>query len=234
MLFEFFRRKGKSRGAPPEDFWHHKKVELQVFRKEPLPATALPKEPESIEANFIKLLDKLDFPESQNKRDGLLALNVDRKWLLIQAHNFDMERALSKGQKKIGLVKDTPQYYIHVLQTEPAYEHITGLRVAMGVQPVDWLKTYVELDGLTILLNLLAITEGKAKKTEDDMKIQAESLRCLKTFMNSELGLASVLDHMNGLRTISLCMDSQNWRIKNMVVRLMAAVCVSFEKNAHK
>jgi hypothetical protein len=202
---------------------------LVVHRADKLPEDKEQPNPKKLAADWDAFLTEINLNEG--KRDVLKELSDERKWLLLKAHRkvFVIDQT-----GPTGLIRDTPEFFAQGLQAEQGIEMVTQLRICLGSKPVSWMDKFLDLDGIMFLLEVLSNVEAKSNKSEDDLLVERECLKCLKIIMNVQQGLDAVLGTTYSMRKLCLCIDSINAGVQSTVLTLLAAVCLCFETDGHK
>lgn len=106
---------------------------------------------------------------------------------------------------------------------------LESLRVSLNNNPVSWVQTFGDGDGLDLLLKFLRKLQDEREEPFNGgigVKCQHEIIRCLKAFMNNKHGLKAMLMSAEG---IPLLVRSINPDVQHMmvdVVRLLSAICI--------
>ncbi|XP_073778545.1 protein diaphanous homolog 1 isoform X2 [Danio rerio] len=106
---------------------------------------------------------------------------------------------------------------------------LESLRVSLNNNPVSWVQTFGDGDGLDLLLKFLRKLQDEREEPLNGgigVKCQHEIIRCLKAFMNNKHGLKAMLMSAEG---IPLLVRSINPDVQHMmvdVVRLLSAICI--------
>ena len=219
---------------------------ILILRAEKVPTPSDQPDTNDLVQQFQEFLEEIHFPEG--KRENFKDISPERKWMFLKAFrmqaisNVDTtdpkkKKGLRKTtmiESKPGSITETPQFYVNSMQAELSLQLITGLRIALGAQPIEWLKTFTELHGVDILLTVLSDVESKARKVQEDFQLETECLKCLKIIMNIQVGLDAVLKTDLGLRKLALCLSSENIHTRTTILGLLAAVCLCFDTDGHR
>jgi hypothetical protein len=85
---------------------------------------------------------------------------LEEKWKLILIHQKSMFE-----QENSFKITGAPEYYIHVLKEAPTRESLQDLCKMLKTKPEEWIKKFLDLDGLTtIFAVLVATSEAQAEK----------------------------------------------------------------------
>ncbi|KYQ93845.1 actin binding protein [Tieghemostelium lacteum] len=188
--------------------------------------------PNAIDQEFQSVLDEIGVPESE-KKQLMATTDINRKQQLIQSYQSKLiskkDFSQSKKKKK-NAVSFSPQYFFDGLKADPNKDLLTSLRVRLGNQPLKWLKEFISIKGVDLLISVLQSNEIKAVKGQDEFYKLAQCLHSLKLIMNTKVGLESVIKVPNSIRTISLALDTPHVKTKIMVSELLSALCVLHQK----
>ena len=115
-----------------------------------------------------------------------------------------------------------------------------SLQIALRTQPHSFVSRFMEADGLTCLLNLLAGLDWDTAQSN----IHTAALGCVKAVMNNsvrcshlssqcpltrclpQIGRAHVLANLTGVNTISQSLSSDNIKTKVAVLEILGALCL--------
>ncbi|KAM9980240.1 hypothetical protein ACTFIZ_006482 [Dictyostelium cf. discoideum] len=183
--------------------------------------------PQSIDIAFQSILDEIGVVETE-KKHLMATMDTVRKQQLIQSYSskkFSKNEFGNKSKKK-SVITQSPHYFVDCLKNDPSKEVLTSLRVRLGNQPLKWLKEFLSLDGVSLLIKVLILNEIKQVKNQEDIYKIAQCLHSLKLIMNTKFGLESVIKQPTNIHSISLVMDTPHLKTRIMVIELLAALCV--------
>uniref|UniRef100_A0A8C2Q6H6 Dishevelled associated activator of morphogenesis 2 n=1 Tax=Cyprinus carpio TaxID=7962 RepID=A0A8C2Q6H6_CYPCA len=135
------------------------------------------------------------------------------------------------------LATSWPDYYIDrinsmaAMQTLFAFDEeememrnkvIEDLKTALRTQPMRFVTRFIELDGLTCLLNFLKSMDYETSES----RIHTSIIGCIKALMNNSQGRAHVLAHPQSINTISQSLRQNNIKTKVAVLEILGAVCL--------
>eukprot|EP01132_Coremiostelium_polycephalum_P010119 gene10119-12411_t len=187
-------------------------------------------DPNTIDKAFVEVLDGLGMPETE-KNNMMRFSTSERKQQLIRAYkNKKFNKTDFSGKKSKRTVNHSPQYFADGLKAEPTKDLLNSLRVRLGNQPLKWLKEFISIDGVSLLINVLNANEIKATKTQDDIFKIAQCLHSLKLIMNTKVGLEAVVRVGNSINSIALIMDTPHLKTRIMASEMLAALCVLHSK----
>lgn len=88
--------------------------------------------------------------------------------------------------------------------------------------PFRFVTRFIELDGLTCLLNFLRSMDYETSES----RIHTSIIGCIKALMNNSQGRAHVLAHPQSINTISQSLRQDNIKTKVAVLEILGAVCL--------
>lgn len=92
----------------------------------------------------------------------------------------------------------------------------------LGDSPFRFVTRFIELDGLTCLLNFLRSMDYETSES----RIHTSIIGCIKALMNNSQGRAHVLAHPQSINTISQSLRQDNIKTKVAVLEILGAVCL--------
>uniref|UniRef100_A0A8D3D1V2 Dishevelled associated activator of morphosis 2 n=1 Tax=Scophthalmus maximus TaxID=52904 RepID=A0A8D3D1V2_SCOMX len=135
------------------------------------------------------------------------------------------------------LATSWPDYYIDrinsmaAMQTLFAFDEeememrnkvVEDLKTALRTQPMRFVTRFIELDGLTCLLNFLRSMDYETSES----RVHTSVIGCIKALMNNSQGRAHVLAHPQSINTISQSLRTENVKTKVAVLEILGAVCL--------
>lgn len=92
---------------------------------------------------------------------------------------------------QVGLVSDTPGYYVNRLKVEGRQEGVLGsLCVSLRSQPAVWIKEFISLEGIHLIVNLLL----EADQSRKDQEMAEQCVYCFKAIMNTRVGISGCVE----------------------------------------
>ncbi|XP_029315962.1 disheveled-associated activator of morphogenesis 2 isoform X2 [Cottoperca gobio] len=88
--------------------------------------------------------------------------------------------------------------------------------------PSRFVTRFIELDGLTCLLNFLSSMDYETSES----RVHTSVIGCIKALMNNSQGRAHVLAHPQSINTISQSLRTENIKTKVAVLEILGAVCL--------
>lgn len=184
--------------------------------------------PEELNARFSELVDELDLTDKN--REAMFALPPEKKWQIYCSKKKEQEDPNK-------LATSWPDYYIDrinsmaAMQTLYAFDEedtemrnkiVEDLKTALRTQPMRFVTRFIELDGLTCLLNFLKSMDYDTAES----RIHTSVIGCIKALMNNSQGRAHVLAHPECINIISQSLRTENIKTKIAVLEILGAVCL--------
>ncbi|XP_043859669.1 disheveled-associated activator of morphogenesis 2 isoform X2 [Dromiciops gliroides] len=181
---------------------------------------------EELNARFAELVDELDLTDKN--REAMFALPLEKKWQIYCS---------KKKEDPNKLATSWPDYYIDrinsmaAMQTLYAFDEeetemrnkvVEDLKTALRTQPMRFVTRFIELDGLTCLLNFLRSMDHATCES----RIHTSLIGCIKALMNNSQGRAHVLAQPEGISTIAQSLRTENSKTKVAVLEILGAVCL--------
>ncbi|XP_063803453.1 disheveled-associated activator of morphogenesis 1 isoform X2 [Pseudophryne corroboree] len=189
---------------------------------------ALPVPPlDELDAMFAELVDELDL--SDKHREAMFALPAEKKWQIYCSKKKDQEE--NKG------ATSWPEFYIDELNSmaarrtllamekedeEERNKTIESLKTALRTKPMRFVTRFIEMDGLTCILNFLKNMDYDIAESQ----IHTSLIGCIKALMNNSQGRAHVLAHSESINVIAQSLATENIKTKVAVLEIMGAVCL--------
>ncbi|XP_077586661.1 disheveled-associated activator of morphogenesis 2 [Stigmatopora nigra] len=183
---------------------------------------------EELNARFSELVDELDL--SDKNREAMFALPDEKKWQIYCSKKKEQEDPNK-------LATSWPDYYIDrinsmaAMQTLFAFDEeememrnkvVEDLKTALRTQPMRFVTRFIELDGLTCLLNFLRSMDYETSES----RVHTSLIGCVKALMNNSQGRAHVLAHPQSINTISQSLRTHDVKTKVAVLEILGAVCL--------
>ncbi|CAL9686175.1 unnamed protein product [Knipowitschia caucasica] len=186
---------------------------------------------EELHARFSELVDELDLTDKN--REAMFALPDEKKWQIYCSKKKEQEDPNK-------LATSWPDYYIDrinsmaalvQMQTLFAFDEeememrnkvVEDLKTALRTQPMRFVTRFIELDGLTCLLNFLRSMDFETGES----RVHTSVIGCIKALMNNSQGRAHVLAHPQSINTISQSLRTENIKTKVAVLEILGAVCL--------
>uniref|UniRef100_A0A8C3R4X3 Dishevelled associated activator of morphogenesis 2 n=1 Tax=Cyanoderma ruficeps TaxID=181631 RepID=A0A8C3R4X3_9PASS len=169
---------------------------------------------EELNARFAELVDELDLTDKN--REAMFALPPEKKWQIYCS------------KKKAFLIAT---FFCEQMQTLYAFDEeetemknkiVEDLKTALRTQPMRFVTRFIELDGLSCLLNFLKSMDYETSES----RIHTSVIGCIKALMNNSQGRAHVLAHPESINIISQSLRTENIKTKIAVLEILGAVCL--------
>uniref|UniRef100_A0AAQ6A1J6 Dishevelled associated activator of morphogenesis 1b n=1 Tax=Amphiprion ocellaris TaxID=80972 RepID=A0AAQ6A1J6_AMPOC len=173
---------------------------------------------DELDAMFAELVDELDLTEKH--REAMFALPAEKKWQIYCSKKKEQEENKS--------ATSWPEYYIDQLNSMAAVNEeernktIESLKTALRTQPMRFVTRFIDLDGLTCILNFLKSMDYDTTESQ----IHTSLIGCIKALMNNSQGRAHVLSHTESINIIAQSLATENIKTKVAVLEIMGAVCL--------
>ncbi|KAM6973612.1 LOW QUALITY PROTEIN: disheveled-associated activator of morphogenesis 1 [Aplochiton taeniatus] len=182
---------------------------------------------DELHAMFTELVDELDLTEKH--REAMFALPAEKKWQIYCSKKMEQEEI--KG------ATSWPEFYIDQLNSmaarktllaldkedeEERNKTIESLKTALRTQPMRFVTRFIDLDGLTCILNFLKSMDYETTESQ----IHTSLIGCIKALMNNSQGRAHVLSHSESINIISQSLATDNIKTKVAVLEILGAVCL--------
>ncbi|XP_048456076.1 disheveled-associated activator of morphogenesis 1 [Rhincodon typus] len=99
---------------------------------------------------------------------------------------------------------------------------IESLKTALRTQPMRFVTRFIDLDGLTCILNFLKSMDYETSES----RIHTSLIGCIKALMNNSQGRAHVLAHVESINVIAQSLTTENIKTKVAVLEILGAVCL--------
>ncbi|XP_035466089.1 disheveled-associated activator of morphogenesis 1 isoform X2 [Scophthalmus maximus] len=179
---------------------------------------------QELDSMFTELVDELDLTEEH--RAAMFSLPAEKKWNLYSSKKLE-----NKG------ATNWPEFYIDqlwsmaarrtLLALEDEDEHgrhkiVDDLKTALRTQPMRFVTQFIELDGLSCILNFLKSMDYETTESH----IHTSLIGCIKALMNNSQGRAHVLGHCESINIIAQSLATENSKTKVAVLEILGAVCL--------
>ncbi|XP_022281727.1 disheveled-associated activator of morphogenesis 2 isoform X2 [Canis lupus familiaris] len=184
--------------------------------------------PEELNVRFAELVDELDLTDKN--REAVFALPPEKKWQIYCSKKKEQEDPNK-------LATSWPDYYIDRInsmaamqslyafdeeETEMRNQVVEDLKTALRTQPMRFVTRFIELEGLTCLLNFLRSMDHATCES----RIHTSLIGCIKALMNNSQGRAHVLAQPEAISTIAQSLRTENSKTKVAVLEILGAVCL--------
>ncbi|XP_053399778.1 inverted formin-2-like isoform X2 [Mercenaria mercenaria] len=120
----------------------------------------------------------------------------------------------------------SPEVCIDFMKSKPSLKFLSALNRKLSQKNKEWNGEFLDLNGGETLLDLVD-TLGIRRVTQlSDALLLLECIGCIKTLMNSKMGLAYLVEHGGSLKRLVTALDTNNVMVKKQVFELLSALCV--------
>eukprot|EP01133_Synstelium_polycarpum_P004006 gene4006-4637_t len=180
----------------------------------------------NLDEEFEKLLEKLGIVEP-NKRKEMLQLPSSHKQMLIDQNKTDIYKTVRSKTNHVQSFADVKSVIASINTKFLTIDVIKTLRVHLNTAPVDWIQSFLNLDGVQPLLDILQMIEKRNRKVRKDLAVlQWECIRCLAAIMKIKIGMDFVASFPLATNLLMLSVDSPLIKVKTMALELLAAVAI--------
>ncbi|KAJ8947696.1 hypothetical protein NQ318_001534 [Aromia moschata] len=175
-------------------------------------------------SSYSMSLEELDLT-APNKA-AMMSLPPQKKWQIYCSR---------KGGEDTVDETHAPEHYVERLRSLAKYpesntdeevrartKQIDGLKTALRTSTHSFVIKFIELDGLTALLDFLE----KMDYFTAQSTIHTSIIGCFKALMNNSTGRAHVLAHPTSINTIAQSLSTENIKTKIAALEILGAVCL--------
>ncbi|RVE57660.1 hypothetical protein OJAV_G00218690 [Oryzias javanicus] len=183
--------------------------------------------PQELDAMFAELVEELEL--SAEHREAMFALPAEKKWQI-----YCSKKAGADEQKG---AMSRPDFYIDQIRVMAARKTLAplengqndgrltvvdGLKTALRTQPIRFVTRFLDLDGLSCILNFLKSMDYETAESQ----VHTSAIGCFKALMNNSQGRSHVLEHPEGINVITQSLAAENIKTKVAVLEILGAVCL--------
>eukprot|EP00158_Paraphelidium_tribonemae_P009082 Partr_v1_DN28763_c0_g1_i3_m61729 putative Diaphanous homolog len=185
----------------------------------------------------------------EDKRKAVRAMPKDSKWMMVFQHLQKQDGAPPVAAA--AFAKGSPEYYARQLKeylvkgissSGSAAKTLNAIRVSIGSQPLTWVRTFIEREGLSHLLELLKIltvastsSNKTASRRDGHFILEMELVRCIKAFMNNQNGLKEIMKRAPGsIHVLAQSLRSLSFPVKKQIAELLTVVCYTDSPHGHR
>lgn len=207
-------------------------IQPQPVPEVPIPASMVMPSETEVNRKFKEVVQELELPV--DKQVKMYELPISKKWQLVVSKTTENESSKE--------ARDFPEYYIDNIKSmyqkhsfdsdeidhSKSEEHtrrlriLDGLRSALRTQPLSFVDRFIEIHGLTHLLNFLSAMTKDMKES----RIHTSAIGCVKALMNNQAGRANVLEHPDAVDIITRSLNVEHVKTKVSVLEILGPVCL--------
>uniref|UniRef100_A0A8C6UZI9 Dishevelled associated activator of morphogenesis 2 n=1 Tax=Neogobius melanostomus TaxID=47308 RepID=A0A8C6UZI9_9GOBI len=183
---------------------------------------------EELHARFSELVDELDLTDKN--REAMFALPDEKKWQI-----YCSKKKVSSSHYKVSMyhyLADLVSTASFLTTANPLSSNqfcaltktvqLSFCHLRISHLPPQFVTRFIELDGLTCLLNFLRSMDYETCES----RVHTSVIGCIKALMNNSQGRAHVLAHPQSINTISQSLRTENIKTKVAVLEILGAVCL--------
>eukprot|EP00045_Choanoeca_perplexa_P015863 m.205698 g.205698 ORF g.205698 m.205698 type:complete len:1095 (+) comp17098_c0_seq1:99-3383(+) len=160
-------------------------------------------------------------PETQ---DTLRQRSPEEQWQLVKNHMSsreatDEQHTQDELSNDIDVIRKSLEFDSDA-NAAMRSKALDDLAVALRSKPLHYITKFVELDGLTLILDLLATVTVEESASSQHHQL----IKCLSALMNNTYGLKAVLSHPNSLKVIAQSLTAPDSAIRVAVLQILGAV----------
>jgi diaphanous 1 len=122
------------------------------------------------------------------------------------------------------VVARSPVEFLELMHVRATPRVLRALFAALLSGDALWQKTFLDLAGLVKLLDVISRHDRKYHKSNLDLTIQVEAVRCVKALLKSQAGVDALLSDGNFLGVLSLTMDADHVQLRRKAPKIMATL----------
>ena len=165
-------------------------------------------QPNSAEAAMIEeqiaiLIPKLNLPEAIVK-----SWPLSKKLELIQM-NAKLIAESRQATSSLGAKLQNVTHCVNMLKVDISVELMTQLLVILRTCTVDWLQNFLEMNGLTPIINKLKALSSPTEKTDEQIQMEDLCLSAVKAIMNNSVGMRYFATAKDAVKILAMCLSSK-------------------------
>ncbi|KAI9477677.1 hypothetical protein BX667DRAFT_468661 [Coemansia mojavensis] len=124
---------------------------------------------------------------------------------------------------------NAPEYfYRYLVETDIRSlpkQMLVHLRVCVSTQPVNWVKQFVDMQGLEALSECLGFLNHAGTRKGDDITKEIEILKCIKSVVNIECGAQDVLRYPTCVHNLCFSIDAPSLLTRRLISEILTFIC---------
>ena len=157
----------------------------------------------TIDEQVAFIVTKLKLPEAIVK-----AWPLSKKLELIQTNAKliaeSYPKTLSSDTKLHSVV-----HCVIMLKVDISVELMMQIVVILRTCTVDWLQNFLEMNGLTPIINKLKALSSPTEKTEEQIQMEDLCLSAVKAIMNNSVGMRYFATAKDAVKILAMCLSSK-------------------------
>ncbi|KAJ1723822.1 hypothetical protein LPJ61_005794, partial [Coemansia biformis] len=175
---------------------------------------------EEVNLMLGRLMDEMDIKEAQRLQMQKMSMPNKLK-LLKQQRQLETFQMDSKG--------NAPEYfYRYLTETDIRSlpkQMLVHLRVCVSTQPVNWVKQFVDMQGLEALSECLGILNHAGMRRGDDITKEIEIIKCIKSVVNIQWGAQDVLRYPTCVHNLCFSIDAPSLLTRRLISEILTYIC---------
>ncbi|KAJ2766099.1 hypothetical protein IWQ57_004512, partial [Coemansia nantahalensis] len=175
---------------------------------------------EEVNLMLGRLMDEMDIKETQRLQMQKMSMPNKLK-LLKQQRQLETFQMDSKG--------NAPEYfYRYLTETDIRSlpkQMLVHLRVCVTTQPVNWVKQFVDMQGLEALSECLGILNHAGMRRGDDITKEIEIIKCIKSVVNIQWGAQDVLRYPACVHNLCFSIDAPSLLTRRLISEILTYIC---------
>ncbi|PRP83316.1 actin binding protein [Planoprotostelium fungivorum] len=184
---------------------------------------------EEIEVKFASFVDRtlgLNSTVKIAQREKMMSLSAEQKWAILQQNK-------AYSQSHVGRVDNNPSVWNHKLRDEPTSKNLHELRLFLAAEPIEWIKQFLTVGGTDRLATIISDLEWKRSKTDEDVSVLSEALKCVKAIMTNTIGLEDLVTNERLIQSMALCFSIHQLRQEERMSLALQFIVLTGAANGH-
>ena len=178
---------------------------------------------------FELVLDRLLTP-AHVKENLITSQSLDKKWQLIKLNRKIFEDDKDADEKDIEWIKNIIAE-MNDTSKKNDIQVFTKLRVSLATQDRDFMDRFLELGGISAVVQAILLRVYNLPFTELDVTILYEILLCCKVIMNTALGMDAFLAVNGSIETIARCLNF-DYKLMSLLALEILSVCSYYSEDS--
>ncbi|KAI9500029.1 armadillo-type protein, partial [Coemansia spiralis] len=102
---------------------------------------------------------------------------------------------------------------------------LVHLRVCVSTQPINWVKQFVDIQGLEALSECLGILNHAGTRKGDDITKEMEIIKCIKSVVNIQWGAQDVLRYPTCVHNLCFSIDAPSLLTRRLISEILTYIC---------
>ena len=212
-----------------------------------------PKDDKEVERMYIELMHKRGWqslPDAAKRQ--MLAYPPAKKWALVHQDKLtewqgEQKRLRQSKQADVPLARrdeeGSPEWYVkQIVDNTITSKQLLGLSVCLRIQPILWVRAFIQAQGPIALTNALMNIDRKEPaggaphhvlSDKELLDKEYDIMKCFKTLMNNKFGADDALAHQSVLIALITCLTSSGLPTRKLVSEILTFLCYYEESSGH-